>query len=145
MITLHEASQGEVITLSISIDTGACIHRATLSGRFRYYLIDGLCWWAYGRLLDHVVANTMTADGEELIHLYTRTPWHEAHEDRAKRIVAHFQDRMPVLMPLVSDRPDLAEALDNAMALLRVLMERLDDPEQKALRGVERWYVNEAA
>lgn len=140
MMHFTEYQQGDMLTITMELRLPDATYTATLSGHMRSPIVEGLLWWAFGHCLDHVVSRTMTADGEALSHLYTRTPFYESDDARARRIVSHFRSRMPELAPLASTRPDLSATFDMAVNILVILHDRLHCPDSGVLHGVENVY-----
>lgn len=140
-MTITETSTGDMLTMRIDIATLSGPANASLHGRMRYAIIDGLLWWALGRKLDALVAAAMRLPihhneeqaqalhvGEALVAYVTTTPWEESDDDRAARIYRTMRQRLPELAPLCALGQDHAREHSEATALVELLQARLAHP-----------------
>lgn len=138
----------EHVTITVRIDLFGAEHSATLSGRFRYAVLDGLLWWTLNRYMGAFVAHCMPMvhhadmeqasalhDGEALVHYVYTAPFAEADDARALRIMAFIGRHLPTLAVLATT-PELVALHDRMLLLAETLKDRLDHPGE-ALHGVE--------
>jgi|GEM_PF-4771541 len=138
MMHFRETSAGDQLTITITVALPGADHSATLSGPVRGPMIDGLLWWALGRILDHFVAAAYPAQfaaqfaahdalttGESIVHYIYTTPFYEADDARASRITELVHTRLPELAPLRALVPQGTELHEQAMRVATIMRERM--------------------
>ena len=113
-MTIADITQGERLTLAITVPTAKGERRAELTAHYRYAAIDGLLWWALRQQVDGIVATAMQLpihDNQELAEaLYHghrlldaitySTRYHHGTTADLLHIVAHLNRLVPQLAPL---------------------------------------------
>lgn len=153
-MTITEQSQGEQMTLTLSVYLTDATYSTSITGRLRRPLVDGLLWWALGRTLDHIVANALASGhpgceqmgelvhtGERLVAYLFATPFHQAENPKAERIMDLVAKHLPELAPLVTAMPEFAEPFALAQRLTTILTQRIEHSYGNALHGVEDVYT----
>ncbi len=156
MLTITERHQGETIALTAHLALPGATYEATIAGRIRRAMVDGILWWALGRTLDHLAATCMhqvyaapTQErndalhaAEALVHYMTHTSYHEADDHRATRIMRVVMDHMPDLAPLATVHPAAMPMYQQAHSIAKALLQRIEHSYGDVLHGVrEGWNV----
>jgi len=157
MIHLTETANGDQLTITMAVVLPDATYKATLSGHVRGPMIDGLLWWAMGRILDQFVAAAFPAQfaaqfaehdaltmGESLLHYIYTTPFYEADDARAARIMALVHGKLPELAPLRTLVPNGTALHELATRVATILHERMR-VDVGTLHGVEEVYTIKAA